>query len=159
MTALLNEWLLDPNRRPLIVGVLNVTPDSFSDGGRFADPEAALAQAHRLVAEGADVLDVGAESTRPGAVPVDAAVERARLLPVLRRLAAELPAVMSLMTRAPASSAASATAARVVSMLSTAPTPRSADITGSTRRICSRASTGSLPGRVDSPPMSIQSAP
>ena len=51
--------------RPLVMGVLNVTPDSFSDGGRFLDPQAAIAHARRLVAEGADILDVGAESTRP----------------------------------------------------------------------------------------------
>jgi dihydropteroate synthase len=67
--------------RPLIMGVLNVTPDSFSDGGRFLDPPAAIAHARRLVAEGADILDVGAESTRPygNAVPVSLAEERARL--------------------------------------------------------------------------------
>ena len=52
-------------RRPLVMGVLNVTPDSFSDGGRFLDPAAAIAQAQRLVAEGADILDIGAESSRP----------------------------------------------------------------------------------------------
>ena len=71
--------------RPLVMGVLNVTPDSFSDGGRFLDPAAALAQAHRLVAEGADILDVGAESTRPygGPVAVPRDEERARLAPVL----------------------------------------------------------------------------
>src|SRR5262245_48328959 len=58
--------------RPLVMGILNVTPDSFSDGGQFLDPRAAIDQAHRLVAEGADLLDIGAESTRPygGAVPV-----------------------------------------------------------------------------------------
>jgi dihydropteroate synthase len=71
--------------RPLVMGVLNVTPDSFSDGGRFLDPQAAVAQARRLVAEGADILDVGAESTRPygGAVRVSLEEERARLAPVL----------------------------------------------------------------------------
>ena len=80
--------------RPVVVGILNVTPDSFSDGGRWLDPGAAVEQAHRLVADGADVLDVGGESTRPqGAEPVDAAEERRRVVPVLRRLAAELPAV------------------------------------------------------------------
>jgi dihydropteroate synthase len=69
----------------LVMGVLNVTPDSFSDGGHFLDPQAAIAQAHRLVAEGADILDVGAESTRPygGAVRVSLEEERARLEPVL----------------------------------------------------------------------------
>jgi len=69
------------------MGVLNVTPDSFSDGGRFLDPEAALAQGLRLVAEGADVVDVGGESTRPGASEVDPAVERARVVPVVAALA------------------------------------------------------------------------
>lgn len=71
--------------RPLVMGVLNVTPDSFSDGGRFLDPAAAIAQARRLAAEGADIIDVGAESTRPygGAVRISAEDERARLEPVL----------------------------------------------------------------------------
>jgi dihydropteroate synthase len=71
--------------RPLVMGVLNVTPDSFSDGGRFFDPQAALAQARRLAQEGADILDVGAESTRPygGAARVPLEEERARLAPVL----------------------------------------------------------------------------
>ncbi len=71
--------------RPLVMGVLNVTPDSFSDGGRFLDPQAAIAQARRLAAEGADLLDVGAESTRPygGAVSVPLDEELARLAPVL----------------------------------------------------------------------------
>jgi len=76
--------------RPLVMGVLNVTPDSFSDGGRFLDPRAALAHARRLAAEGADILDVGAESTRPygGAVRVSLEEERARLEPVLSEVIA-----------------------------------------------------------------------
>jgi dihydropteroate synthase len=71
--------------RPIVMGVLNVTPDSFSDGGRFLDPAIALEQARRLVAEGADILDVGAESTRPygGAVAVPIEEEMRRLAPVL----------------------------------------------------------------------------
>jgi dihydropteroate synthase len=71
--------------RPLVMGVLNVTPDSFSDGGRFLDPAAAIAQAQRLAAEGADILDVGAESSRPygNAVAVPLDEERARLAPIL----------------------------------------------------------------------------
>jgi dihydropteroate synthase len=78
-------------RRPLVMGVLNVTPDSFSDGGRFLDPETALAHARELVREGADILDIGAESTRPygGAVAVSLEEERGRL-------AAVLPAVVEL---------------------------------------------------------------
>src|SRR6202047_2284886 len=72
-------------RRPLVMGVLNVTPDSFSDGGRFLDPAAAIAQAQRLAAEGADILDIGAESSRPygNAVAVPLDEERARLTPIL----------------------------------------------------------------------------
>ena len=71
--------------RPLIMGILNVTPDSFSDGGRFLDPSGALDHARRMIAEGADILDIGAESTRPygGAVPVPMEEEIGRLTPVL----------------------------------------------------------------------------
>jgi dihydropteroate synthase len=68
------------------MGILNVTPDSFSDGGRFLDPEAAIAHGLAMVAEGAAVVDVGGESTRPGASPVDAAEERRRVLPVIEAL-------------------------------------------------------------------------
>lgn len=74
---------------PLVMGILNVTPDSFSDGGRFDDPAAAVAHAERLIAEGAAILDVGGESTRPGAEPVPAAAEIARVRPVVRRFARE----------------------------------------------------------------------
>jgi len=76
-------------RRPLVMGILNVTPDSFSDGGRFIDPHAALAHARQVIAEGADIIDVGAESTRPyiGAQPVSLDDEIARLAPVLRPVA------------------------------------------------------------------------
>ena len=70
-----------------VMGVVNVTPDSFSDGGRFLDPEAAVAHALRLAAEGADVLDFGGESTRPGAEPVPAEEERRRVVPVIERVA------------------------------------------------------------------------
>src|SRR5574338_260825 len=72
--------------RPLVMGVVNVTPDSFSDGGRFFDTRAALAHARRLIDEGADILDIGGESTRPGAAPVSEADELARVLPVLEKL-------------------------------------------------------------------------
>src|ERR1017187_6144770 len=64
--------------RPLIMGVVNVTPDSFSDGGRFLDPAAAIAHAHKLIDEGADLIDLGAESSRPGAVAVVNADEELR---------------------------------------------------------------------------------
>ncbi len=78
--------------RPLVMGIVNVTPDSFSDGGRYYSPGAALAHAAKLVAEGADILDVGGESTRPqGAEPVSTDEELRRVLPVVRTLAAERP--------------------------------------------------------------------
>ena len=73
--------------RPRIMGVLNVTPDSFSDGGEFREPEAAIAHGHALVASGADLVDIGGESTRPGAEPVSVAEEIARIEPVVRALA------------------------------------------------------------------------
>jgi dihydropteroate synthase len=80
---LLRAWLERPY--PAVMGVLNVTPDSFSDGGRFIAPEAALVQARRMIADGADIIDIGAESTRPyiGAEAVSAEQELARLRPVL----------------------------------------------------------------------------
>jgi dihydropteroate synthase len=86
--------------RPLVMGIVNVTPDSFSDGGRFLDPAAAVAQARRLVDEGADLIDLGAESTRPGAAPVSAAEELERLLPVLEGLA-DVPVPISVDTMKP----------------------------------------------------------
>ncbi|MBV8656952.1 MAG: dihydropteroate synthase [Burkholderiales bacterium] len=72
--------------RPLVMGILNVTPDSFSDGGRFDTLDAALAHARQLVDEGADILDIGGESTRPGAAQVDEEEELRRVMPVLREL-------------------------------------------------------------------------
>ncbi len=74
--------------RPLVFGVLNVTPDSFSDGGRFLDPDAAIARGLELSAQGADVIDVGGETTRPGAARTDAGEEADRVVPVIRELAA-----------------------------------------------------------------------
>jgi dihydropteroate synthase len=85
--------------RPRIMGVVNVTPDSFSDGGRWLDPGAAVAHALELEAEGADILDIGGESTRPGAEPVGVEEELARVLPVIEALAAEAKAPVSIDTR------------------------------------------------------------
>ena len=78
-----------PRDRTLLMGVLNVTPDSFSDGGRWVDPEAAVAHARELIAQGADIIDVGGESTRPGAQRIDADTEISRVLPVVRALLAD----------------------------------------------------------------------
>jgi dihydropteroate synthase len=85
------EWkvrdkLIQLGERTLIVGVLNVTPDSFSDGGKYADPDRAFARAVELEEEGADIIDIGAESTRPGSVRISEAEELRRLVPVLKRL-------------------------------------------------------------------------
>ena len=82
------EWKLVCGARAAVMGIVNVTPDSFSDGGRFLDPDAAVAQGIALAGQGADVLDVGGESTRPGAAPVPADEELRRVIPVVERLAA-----------------------------------------------------------------------
>ena len=83
---------------PVVMGVLNVTPDSFSDGGRHADPASALAAARRMVADGATIIDVGGESTRPGSHPPPLDVELSRVVPVVRAIAAELDVVISVDT-------------------------------------------------------------
>jgi dihydropteroate synthase len=75
-----------PLERALIMGVVNVTPDSFSDGGRYLDPEAAIAHARSMIDEGVDLLDIGGESSRPGAAPVEEAEELRRILPVVEAL-------------------------------------------------------------------------
>ncbi|HEY3730838.1 MAG TPA: dihydropteroate synthase [Steroidobacteraceae bacterium] len=83
------------------MGVLNITPDSFSDGGGFLEPEAALAHAERMAQEGAALIDIGGESTRPGAAPVSSEEELRRVLPVLERVAARLPVMLSVDTSNP----------------------------------------------------------
>src|SRR5688572_6961031 len=83
------------------MGVLNVTPDSFSDGGRFSDLDAALAQARRMVGEGAAITDVGGESTRPGAAPAALDEELARVIPVITALRRESPVFISVDTSKP----------------------------------------------------------
>jgi dihydropteroate synthase len=88
-----------PLDRPLLMGVVNATPDSFSDGGRFLAPEAAIRHAHTLLQEGADLIDVGGESTRPGAAPVGESEELGRVLPVVSALR-DVP--VSVDTRRPA---------------------------------------------------------
>jgi dihydropteroate synthase len=89
------------SRRALIVGIVNVTPDSFADGGRYLDPDAAYAHALELAAAGADLVDVGAESTRPGSAGVSVEEERARLVPVLERLLKDPPCPISVDTSEP----------------------------------------------------------
>lgn len=87
--------------RPKVMGIVNATPDSFSDGGRYLEAGAALAHARRLIAEGADLLDLGAESTRPGAAPVSADLEISRLVPLIEAIRAESPIPISVDTMKP----------------------------------------------------------
>ena len=84
-----------------VMGILNVTPDSFSDGGQFNRPDAALARARQMVADGATFIDIGGESTRPGATPVSVQEELDRVCPVVEAAARELDAVISVDTSAP----------------------------------------------------------
>ena len=116
-----DQWLAeDPaSRRPLVMGVLNVTPDSFSDGGRFAEADAAVAQAERMVEAGADLIDIGGESTRPGSQSVEPAEQVRRVLPVFDALAGRLPAVLSIdTTRAGVAEAAADHGAHLINDIS-----------------------------------------
>ena len=88
--------------RPVVMGILNVTPDSFSDGARHASTEAAVARAGRMIEEGAAIIDVGGESTRPGAEAVEEAVELARVIPVIEGIAAASKVAISIDTSKPA---------------------------------------------------------
>ena len=87
--------------QPVVMGILNVTPDSFSDGGRYVDPERAFEHAQRMIEEGAAIIDIGGESTRPGANAVDAAEELRRVLPLVQRLASRSAALISVDTSEP----------------------------------------------------------
>ena len=93
-----HEWLTSAARRPLVMGIVNVTPDSFSDGGRIQSPEEASEHALRLVQEGADWVDVGGESTRPGATPVPAAEQIRRTIPAIAAIRRVTDAVISIDT-------------------------------------------------------------
>lgn len=88
--------------RPRVMGVVNVTPDSFSDGGRFLDHASALAHARQLIADGAEILDIGGESTRPGAAPVPQAEELARVIPLIEAIRADSNVAISIDTMKPA---------------------------------------------------------
>ncbi len=115
----LRSRLLEWQTRPLIMGILNVTPDSFSDGGLYLDPEAALDRALEIEAQGADILDLGGESSRPGSVPVSAEVELARILPVLQKLRGSLKIPISIDTwKASVADAALKEAAEIVNDIS-----------------------------------------
>ncbi len=94
----IHDRTLDLTHCGLVMGVLNVTPDSFSDGGSYIDPAAALAHAREMITEGVDILDIGGESTRPGAAPVEAGEELRRVLPVIEALAGETNIPLSIDT-------------------------------------------------------------
>ena len=93
-----NGRTLELGARTLVMGILNITPDSFADGGRYFDSERGVAAGLRMAADGADIIDVGGESTRPGADPLDAAEELRRVVPVIERLTAETQALISIDT-------------------------------------------------------------
>ncbi len=93
-----DHFLSEIGRRSLVMGILNVTPDSFSDGGKFHGRDTALAQARKLAADGADILDIGAESTRPGHTPVPEDEELARLRPILAEILAAVDCPISIDT-------------------------------------------------------------
>ncbi len=119
------DLVLDPGERTLVMGILNVTPDSFSDGGRFLEPGTAVAHALRMAEDGADVVDVGGESTRPGSDPVPAEEELARVLPVIRGIVEARPDLpVSIDTRKPeVAEAALAAGARIVNDVAAGRTP------------------------------------
>lgn len=132
-TARNHEWTFP--RPALLMGIVNVTPDSFSDGGRFHSPDAAIEHALALEAEGADIIDVGGESTRPGAMPVGEEEELRRVLPVLEGLAGRLKAAISIDTRkaAVARSAIAAGASIVNDVGAASAGPDMFEVIGSTR--------------------------
>jgi dihydropteroate synthase len=136
------------------MGIVNVTPDSFADGGCYLDPRAAVAHARALVAAGADLLDVGAESTRPGAPEVPAAEERARLLPVLEELLDPPPCPVSVDTSKPevAEAALDAGAHMINDVTALAGGPDVA-------RLCARHGAGLVLMHMQGTPRTMQLAP
>lgn len=114
-----DAWLQSPARRTLVMGVLNVTPDSFSDGGRFSDHDTAIVHAREMAAAGATVIDIGGESTRPGAQPIPESEQIRRIVPVIRALANQIPALLSIdTTRAAVAEAALDAGAHLVNDIS-----------------------------------------
>ena len=116
----LDAWLGEPRRRPLVVGVLNVTPDSFSDGGQFLDPSVAVVRGRQMLAEGADWIDVGGESSRPGSAAVGKDEQIHRVIPVVEGLRREGAVISIDTTRATVAEAALEAGASVVNDISAA---------------------------------------
>jgi dihydropteroate synthase len=129
------------------MGVVNVTPDSFSDGGRYLDPERAIAHGLALVGEGADVVDVGGESTRPGAAPVDEAEERRRVVPVVEGLAPSVRVSVDTRSRAVAEAAVAAGATLVN------------DVSASLWPVAAEAGVGWVAMHMQGEPATMQRAP
>ena len=88
------DWCLDPKRKTLVMGIVNVTPDSFSDGGKFFSPEVAISHASKLITQGADIIDIGGESTRPGAEQVSESEELKRVIPVIEKIRTDNPTIL-----------------------------------------------------------------
>jgi dihydropteroate synthase len=145
---------LDLTRRARVMGILNVTPDSFSDGGLHGDPRAALIHAHKMIAEGAELIDIGGESTRPGALPVSAADEIARTVPVVAALRAEWDGLISIDTaKAEVAAAALAAGADIVN-----------DVTGlrgdpAMAEVCAASGCGVVVMHMQGEPRTMQAAP
>ena len=88
------DWCLNPKRETLVMGIVNVTPDSFSDGGKFFSPEVAISHASKLIIQGADIIDIGGESTRPGAEQVSESEELKRVIPVIEKIRTDNPTIL-----------------------------------------------------------------
>ena len=89
-----HDWCLNPKRETLVMGIVNVTPDSFSDGGKFFSPEVVISHASKLITQGADIIDIGGESTRPGAKQVSESKELKRVIPVIERIRNDNPTIL-----------------------------------------------------------------
>ena len=89
-----HDWCINPKRETLVMGIVNVTPDSFSDGGNFFSPEIAISHASKLIKQGADIIDIGGESTRPGAELVSESEELKRVIPVIEKVRIDNPTIL-----------------------------------------------------------------
>ena len=89
-----HDWCLNPKRETFVMGIVNVTPDSFSDGGKFFSPEVAISHASKLITQGADIIDIGGESTRPGAKLVSESEELKRVIPVIEKIRIDNPKIL-----------------------------------------------------------------
>jgi dihydropteroate synthase len=140
-------------RRPLLMGIINVTPDSFSDGGRFFDPQRAVEQAWKLVAEGADLLDIGGESTRPYATPVGTEEELRRVMPVVEAICKNNAVPVSIDTSKPHVAAAALTAgAEIINDITGLTDPAMIQLARDTSAgVCAMHMRGTPPSMQDNP--------